>query len=198
MARTILVAYTTNAGSTTEVANAIAETLGQDDTQVDVRQVKDVGDLGGYDAVVVGGPMIMGWHRKALRFVKEHNQALSQMPVAYFFTAMHLTETKDPVPGAVPIYLDPSLATPPAREGRLSFKERQGTVARYLAPALKAAPEVKPVSAGFFAGKLDYDRLRFFQTLFVKLVIGGESEDLRNWEAISAWAAELQPLLQRP
>ena len=109
----ILVAYATLSGSTAEVAEAIGETLGQEGAQVDVRPIKDVGDLNAYRAVVVGGPMIMGWHKQAKRCVKKHRGALSQMPVAYFFTAINLTKTTEPSLDTVPIYQDPRAAKPP-------------------------------------------------------------------------------------
>jgi menaquinone-dependent protoporphyrinogen IX oxidase len=80
-------------------------------------------------------------------------------------------------------------------ERKLSFKERYATVGSYLKPALKRAPLVKPVSAGFFAGKLDYSKLNAFQMLFVMLIIGAQPGDFRNWEAIRDWASSLRPAL---
>jgi len=190
----ILVAYTTNAGSTTEVAEAIADTLRQDAAQVDVRRVENVTDLGDYDAGVVGAPMAMGWHKDAVKFLTRHQQALSRIPVAYFLTALELVKTGETTLQGVPIYQDPTLAKPPKNESKLSFKEKQATVAAYLGPALKKAPLVKPVSAGFFAGKLDYSKLNIFQKLFVKIIMRGKAGDYRNWEAIRDWAASLNQL----
>ena len=67
----ILVAYATNAGSTAEIAQAVGEELSKDGAQVDVRLIDEVTAVEGYDAVVVGAPMIMGWHRTAVKFVKK-------------------------------------------------------------------------------------------------------------------------------
>lgn len=195
MKKKVLVAYTTNAGSTGEVAEAIGETLGEDGAQVDVRRIKDVGDISAYDAVLVGGPMIMGWHKEAVKFLEKHQPALSQMPVAYFLTALNLTKTTEKTPGTVSIYQDPALAKPPKNENKLSFRERYATVANYLEPVLKKAPLVKPVSTGFFAGKLDYSKLNIFHKLFVKVIMRGQAGDCRNWEAIRDWAASLRPAL---
>ncbi len=61
----ILVAYTTNSGTTEEVAQAIGEELGKRGNAVDVRRLEEVTSLEGYQAVVVGAPMILGWHRAA-------------------------------------------------------------------------------------------------------------------------------------
>jgi menaquinone-dependent protoporphyrinogen oxidase len=198
MAERILIAYTTNAGSTQEVAETIGEALSQDGVRADVCRIKDVGDVSTYDAVVVGGPMIMGWHRTTLKFLRNHQKALSQMPVAYFLTAMRLTKTSETDLGQVSIYQDPAVARAPANGSKLSFKERYATVGSYLKPAFNRAPLVKPVSVGFFGGKLDYTKLNVFQMLFVMLIIGAQPGDLRNWEAIREWASSLRPALLTP
>ncbi len=54
MAKKLLVAYGTAAGSTAEVAQAIGEEMEKAGAVVDVKPVEEVEDLKGYDAVVVG------------------------------------------------------------------------------------------------------------------------------------------------
>ena len=147
----VLIAYATNAGSTAKVAQVIGEELGRDSAQVQVCRLDEVTSVEPYDAVVIGAPMIMGWHGAALKFIKKHQQALSQVRVAYFLTAMNLTQTNEKSVGTLPIYVDPALAKPPKNEKRLSFKERYATVTHYLRPALDAAPFVKPVRLAFLA-----------------------------------------------
>jgi menaquinone-dependent protoporphyrinogen oxidase len=191
----ILVVYTTNAGSTGEVADVIGETLAQNGTQADVRQIKDVSGVSAYDAVLVGGPMILGWHNEAVQFVETHQRDLSQKPVAYFLTALSLTTSPETDLDTVPVYLDPSLAKPPKNGKKLSRTERFTTVASYLEPALTKAPQIKLISAGFFAGKLDYGRLNLFQKLFVRFVIRGEEGDFRDWDTIRTWADEVHQVL---
>jgi len=188
----ILIAYTTSSGSTREVAEAVAGELTKDDTTVEVCRLEEVEDISPYKAVVVGGPMILGWHRRAVKFLKQHQQALSQVPVAYFFTAMSLTRTGDTHLNGVPIQIDPSLPKDAKNPTRLSFRERYATVEGYLGPVLQSAPLVKPVSVGFFGGKLDYSRLKLLQMLFVMLIVQAQPGDRRNWSAIRAWAAGLQ------
>ena len=58
----ILIAYATMAGSTEEVAQAVGEEIAKSGAQVDVLPISEIKDLKGYDGVVVGGPMIMGWY----------------------------------------------------------------------------------------------------------------------------------------
>jgi menaquinone-dependent protoporphyrinogen IX oxidase len=188
----VLVAYTTNSGSTESVAQAVAKELGKTGASVEVRRLEEVPNLELYRAVVVGAPMILGWHRSARRFVEENQQALSALPVAYFFTAMSLTQTGETSVEGIPVSVDARLATAPKKAGHLSFRERYATVSHYLGPVLKEAPLVKPVSVAFFGGKLELFRLKLLQMLFVMLVIRAEPGDLRNWAAIREWAAGLR------
>jgi menaquinone-dependent protoporphyrinogen IX oxidase len=191
----ILVAYTTNSGSTEEVARAVGEELAKNGAEVDVRRLEEVTDLSAYAAVVIGAPMILGWHRAAVGFVRKHRAALGQVPVAYFCTAMALTQLGEESIGGVPVCIDGGLAKPPKLAGKLSFKERYATPANYLSPMLKAAPAVKPLSVGFFGGKLELFKLNLFQMLFVMVVVRAQPGDLRNWPVISAWAAGLRTTL---
>ena len=63
----VLIAYATRSGTTAEVARTIGEEIEKTGTQVDVLSVDKVNGLESYDAVVLGAPMILGWHRAALR-----------------------------------------------------------------------------------------------------------------------------------
>ncbi len=187
----ILVAYTTNSGSTEEVAQEIGNCLRKNGDQVEIARLEEVTTFDPYQAVVVGAPMIIGWHRSAIKFIKKHQQALSKMKVAYFFTAISLTQTNEKAIGAIPVVIDPDAAKSPHNPGRLSIHERYSTPANYLNPALKAAPQIKPVSVAFFGGKLEMFRLNILQMLFVMLVIRAQPGDLRNWPFIQQWAAGL-------
>lgn len=187
----VLIAYTTNAGSTREVAEAVASGLGTDGVVTEIQHIEEVQNVSPYDAVVIGGPMILGWHRGTVKFLKIHQKALSQIPVAYFFTAMSLTRTWDTHLDGVPIYLDPGLGKCPQKSERSSFRERYATVENYLGPVLKQTPNIRPVSAACFAGKLDYSRLNLPQKLFARYIVGAQPGDRRNWAAIGEWAAGL-------
>jgi menaquinone-dependent protoporphyrinogen IX oxidase len=184
----VLVTYTTNSGSTREVAEAVATGLTTERISTEVRHIDEVRDLASYGAIVVGGPMILGWHRGAVNFLKKHQKALGRIPVAYFFTAMSLTTTRESQLEGVPIYIDPGLGKCPQIS---SFRERYATVKHYLGPVLKQTPQIRPVSAAFFAGKMDYSRLNWTQSLFVKLIVGARPGDRRNWNAIQEWATSL-------
>jgi menaquinone-dependent protoporphyrinogen oxidase len=191
----VLVAYTTKFGSTAEVAEVIGEELKAGGAAADVRLLSDVGDVGAYDAVLVGGPMIIGWQRAAVRFLKKNQETLSKKPVALFMTAMALTKTAQDRIGDTAVFQDPAAAKVPKNPDRPSIHEWFSTPSRYLGAVLKKVPVVKPVAAGLFGGKLDYSRLSLLQLLFVKVAVRAKEEDLRNWEAIRSWARGLVPLL---
>ncbi|HTP07523.1 MAG TPA: flavodoxin domain-containing protein [Anaerolineae bacterium] len=191
----ILVAYTTNAGTTIQAAQAISEGLSSADTEVDVRRLEEVTDLTPYAAVVVGAPMIMGWHRAAQKFVKQHRDQLSRVPVAYFFMARSLTQTNETQVNGIPLTIDPKLPQPPQKADRLSYRERYATVGNYLSPVLKATPHVKPVGVGFFGGRLDMFRLKLWQKLFVLLIVQAQPGGLLNLPYIKEWAIGLRPAL---
>jgi menaquinone-dependent protoporphyrinogen oxidase len=187
----ILVAYASNTGSTVDVAKAISEELASCGLQVETRPIAELkgADMSGYSAVVVGAPMILGWHRHARAFLKANRSALANKPVALFATAMTVTKTGETLPPEVVV--DPKLPKPAANPQRLGFKERFTTLGHYLAPMRRSAGDVRPVSIAFFRGKLDFGRLKFLQMLFVMLIVGTQPGDYRNWDAIRGWAREL-------
>jgi menaquinone-dependent protoporphyrinogen oxidase len=164
----VLVAYTTRAGTTAEVATTIAEALRQTGLTVEVRQAKEVTDMCPYQAVVAGSAIYMGqWMPDAVKFVRRHRQVLSQMPVAYYAVCLTLKDDTE---------------------------ENRCTVAAYLDPLQAEVPEVKPVDVGLFAGRMDYSRLSFFYRIIVKKM-GAPEGDFRDEQAIRSWAEALGPKL---
>jgi menaquinone-dependent protoporphyrinogen IX oxidase len=191
----ILVAYATNAGSTAEVARVIGEELGKDGIPVEVQRVEEVKSLEPFSAVVVGAPMIMGWHRAALKFIRKHKSELSRVPVAYFFTARSLTKLDETEINGIPVSVDPQLPKPPADPNHLSFRENYSTVKNYLQPALRAARVVKPVSVAFFGGILSMVNLKWFQTIFVLLVVQARPGGSYNLPFIREWSVNIREKL---
>lgn len=184
----ILLAYASQYGSTAEISNAIAEAL--QELQVEVKSVRDVQDVSNYEAVIVGGPMILGWHHDAMNFLQQHRDALRQKPVAYFVVCVSFTRPAYGEVQGVPLYLDPDLGQPPKREDKLSFREKRTTAETYIGPALNKFPEIKPISIAFFGGVVDNSKLSFIAKIFVRF-IGAKEGDYRNWEAIRGWGVEL-------
>jgi menaquinone-dependent protoporphyrinogen oxidase len=192
----ILLVCATRHGSTREVADAIAEELRAAGNEVDQRPAAEAPGPGGYDAVVVGGPMIMGWHRDAARYVKKHRGELERLPTALFITAASLTDTGESDVQGVPIVKDPWLAKAPRDAAKLRYKERYALPQHYLGDVLKKAAPVRPRSVAFFAGSLDLTTMNVLEKLFVLLVVGATPGDGRNWKAIRAWGAGLGDVLR--
>lgn len=191
----ILVTYATNTGSTAEVAEAIAAGLNQAGHTAEVLPIAADIDLSGYDAVVVGAPMIFGWHNRARDFLKRHQSQLAAKKVACFACAMRLTRAPgEPLPQTA-LSIDTNLETAPHTPGRLSIKERFTTLGHYLTPMLQSAPAVKPVGVAFFNGKLEMVRLKWWQAAFVMIVVQAVPGDYRDWDFIRAWTKSLSETL---
>ncbi|MBN2379942.1 hypothetical protein JXM67_09105 [candidate division WOR-3 bacterium] len=81
----VLIAHTTKKGSTREVAEKIGEVLKSKGMEVTVADIKDKPKPDGFDAVVVGAPVMMGslLHR-APDFVKKHLKILKEITFACF------------------------------------------------------------------------------------------------------------------
>jgi menaquinone-dependent protoporphyrinogen oxidase len=194
--RRILVVFATRYGSTEGVAQAVAEQLRDSGCDVDIKPVVEAPGPSPYDAVVIGGPMIRGWHKEALGYAGRYRDELAARPVALFVTAASLTETGlDEVQG-VPIVRDPWLAKAPRDPEKLRYKERYALPSHYLGDILDEVQPLRPVQVAFFAGSLDLARMRFLDKLFVLLAVGATPGDGRNWKAIREWAADLPDVLR--
>jgi menaquinone-dependent protoporphyrinogen oxidase len=163
----ILVTYATRAGSTFEVAVIVAEVLRATGATVDVKYVRAVHELKGYDAVVIGSAIRMGqWLPEAVEFVKVNRETLSHIPTAYFLVSGFLRED-----------------SPEMRQRALA----------YLDPVRKI---LEPTSIGLFAGKMDYSKMDWIDRSIAEAVSSSQG-DWRNWEAIRSWAHDLLPALSR-
>ena len=193
--RRILVTYATMAGSTAEVAHAIGEEIAKSGVQVDILPIDEIKDIGTYDGVVVGGPMIMGWHRGALRFLRKYRDDFQKTPLAVFIMAMSLTQTGETTVDEKLTYVDEKLPKLPEKEGSLNFRERYARISQYLNPVFQAIRPAIPKRIGIFGGRLEYGRLKWWAVLFVMLIIQAPAGDRRNWLAIRTWAADLPAAL---
>lgn len=191
MSHRILVAYATQAGSTSQVASATGKEIAKGNAEVDILPLDQVKALDGYDGVVLGAPMIMGWHRGALRFLKRHRNECKKIPLAVFVMAMSLTKTGEMTVDGVPTLVNNQLATPLTREGRLSFREKYATVSNHARPIVAAIRPAKPVSIAFFGGRMEYGRLPWWAVLFALVIIQAPAGDKRNWNLIRSWGAGL-------
>lgn len=122
----ILVTYATRFGSTEEVAEAIAQTLREGGHMVDCWSMAEVRSLEGYTAVVLGSAVNYGkWIPVAAEFVREHQDALGDVPVALF--TVHIQNIADDAA---------------SRQNRFAYLN-------------EVRPYVQPVCEGFFAGRFN-------------------------------------------
>nr|HMN30025.1 flavodoxin domain-containing protein [Caldilineaceae bacterium] len=136
MNKRILVTYATRAGSTAEVASAIGETLAARGFVVEVKPIKEKPPVEGYDGVLIGSAIRIGqWLPEAVDFIKRNQTALNHVPVALF--TVHLNNLGD---------------DEESQHNRLAYLDS-------VRPLLHATDEA------FFAGKLEYARLTWFERL---------------------------------
>lgn len=89
----VLVTYGSERGGTAGLAERIERALTREGHSVRCAAARDVRDLTGYDAVVLGGALYaMRWHADARRFVLRHAAALRARPV-WFFSSGPLDDT---------------------------------------------------------------------------------------------------------
>ena len=135
--KSILLAYASRFGSTQEVAETIASTLSEAGFEVDLQPMQEVKSLDSYDAVVLGAAIYnANWNAEAHQFVSQHQDTLTQLPVAIFT-------------------LGPLSASEAAK--RNSRRQLNVELTKY--------PWLKPIALEIFAGKYDPSKpgLNFFE-----------------------------------
>ncbi len=168
----VLVAFASTSGSTQQVAEAIAATLGENGLAVDLQPARQVRILNGYNAVVLGAPLYMfHWHKDARQFLARHRKILAGgLPVA--------------------IFAGGSIEKADEQEWR--------EVRRQLDQELAKFPWLKPASVEIVGGRFDPAKLRFPYSL-IPALRQMPARDLRDWTAIRTWArslaVQLQPVL---
>lgn len=168
MTAEILVAYATSYGSTQEVAEAVAAAMRDAGLEADLQPARQVRDLTLHAAVVLGAPLYMfRLHRDARGFLSRHTRALQRLPFAVFALGPFHDEEK----------------------------EWQGA-REQLDKELAKFPHLRPAAREVFGGKFDPAKLRPPWSLLPALK-NLPAGDIRDWEAIRAWAGELPSRLRR-
>lgn len=167
MEPSVLVAYVTRGGSTTELANAVAEELRECGLNAYVMLAREVEGPLPVSAVVLAAALYVGrLHRDARRFLQRNRRWLQKLPVAMF------------VPGPV------------------QNQEKDWVGARaQLGRELIRFPWLKPVAAEVVGGVWDPARLGFPFKLIPALRKMGAT-DARDWHAIRAQARDVAARLR--
>jgi menaquinone-dependent protoporphyrinogen oxidase len=81
----VLIAYASQGGSTAEIAQAIGIALIESGCDIDVRPVRQVQQLTGFEAVIVGSALYHGvWLPDAFKFLRRRRDQLATLPVWLF------------------------------------------------------------------------------------------------------------------
>ncbi|HJZ39411.1 MAG TPA: flavodoxin domain-containing protein [Bacteroidales bacterium] len=168
----ILVTYASRTATTAGVAEAIGRKLSDNGALVEVLPMEEVTDLAPYSTVVAGSAIRTGqWLPEAMAFVHAHQDILKTKTFAIFTVCMTLAMTR--------------------------AKQYKAGVEEWVLPVRML---VKPVSEGYFAGRLDIsqirslaDRVKFRLSVWTGVWKEG---DHRDWKSIEAWAGELMTLLK--
>jgi menaquinone-dependent protoporphyrinogen oxidase len=133
MSGRVLVAYGSSHGSTREVAAEIAAELREQGLSAVVLPAREVGNLVGYDGVVVGAALYMGKvHKDVRRLLRRFHRELAALPVAVFAMG----------PGS----MEP---------------EQVNGSRKQLEHALAKASDVKPIATAIFGGVVKPEELHF-------------------------------------
>lgn len=160
----VLVAYASTHGSTQEIAEFVATVLREQGLEADLQPARNVRSLDGYAAVVLGAPLYMfRLHKDALRFLSRFQKALTGgVPVAIF------------------------AGGPFERAEEKTWQE----VRQSLDKELAKFSWLQPAAVEVVGGKFDPNHLRFPWNLIPALK-QMQPSDLRDWDAIRAWAKGL-------
>ena len=165
----ILIAYSSRYGSTADVAKAIGKVLEKHGNMVDIKNVEDSIEIKGYDSIVIGSAINYDhWMPEAHNFLLKNEAYLSEIPVAYFFTCLVLSQKTDK-----------------------TLRKAEG----YADKIRQLSSKVNPISVQEFAGALNYKKMSFFHRTIMKsvmAVIGVKEGDYRDWKAIESWANSLK------
>jgi menaquinone-dependent protoporphyrinogen oxidase len=173
----VLVAYASRHGATKGIAERIAGSLVAAGFTTEARSVKDVRDLTGYDAFVIGSAAYMfHWLKEATQFAKRHRAVLAERPVWLFSSG--------------PLGTDPLDA-----EGR---DQKVVTVPKEI-PELREAVGARDHRVFFGAYHRDAKPIGFAER-FMRLMPAAKDSipegDFRDWPEIEAWAGEIARELQ--
>lgn len=171
----VLVAYSTWAGATHQVAVEIAKDLGKKNLQVSISAAKDVKSITDYQVVVLGTSIHAGQMTGDFKkFLNKFHKELATKKTVLFVDCFNMIEDTE--------------------------KNRTETMG-WIDKAIAKFPEIKPIAIGLFAGAAVTEGEEFnkLNVLVKKLIEAmkksmdterGKS-DFREWEKIHSWTAEL-------
>jgi menaquinone-dependent protoporphyrinogen oxidase len=157
----ILITYSSKHGATKGIASAIYKEIAKEHKEVELEEVGKVGDISGFDAVILGSAVYAGsWRRDAATFASENKSQLKKLKLWTFSSG-------------------------PVGEPKENQKiEPIGT------SIIKLMEELKPIEHKVFPGNLDKSALNFAEKGIIKIVKATYG-DYRDFEEIRSWATSI-------
>jgi menaquinone-dependent protoporphyrinogen oxidase len=172
----ILIIYSTTDGHTIEICQeiqSILETQANIVELISIDNASDV-DLAKYDKLVIGASIRYGKHNKSvIDFINRQQEILENMPSAFFSVNVVARKPNKDRPDNNP----------------------------YLKKFLQQVPW-KPAELEVFAGKIDYQKYRFFDRQMIRLIMyitKGPTDpksvnDFTNWEQVRNFAGVIDKM----
>lgn len=179
----VLIVYGTRYGATEDTSRLIANTLTQEDFNVQLINAKKdkIKNIDEFDLIIVGSGIKMGrWTKEPENFLQNFQKELSKKKIALFVCCG----------GAKPL-----------SEGEERIKEMQEAKRKYLEEKANKY-YIEPVALGFFGGVYDFNKMSWFlrktmSSIKPKLEEAGFKEtktgiyDTRNLGSIQNWTKDL-------
>jgi menaquinone-dependent protoporphyrinogen oxidase len=164
----VLIAYASKHGATRQIAERIASRMTAEGLEAEAKPVKTSGDLGAYEAFVIGSSVYYGsWMKEAAEFVLRNQNILADRPVWLFSSGPISADTTD----------------------------EKGQDLREIAEPKQIADfreAIHPRDHRVFFGNLDRSKLRLMDRIVTSMpAFPGSEGDFRDWEDIEAWAEHI-------
>lgn len=172
----ILMLYSTTDGHTVEICQEIQALLEQHANAVELFSINEAADvdLAKYDKLVIGASIRYGKHNKSvIDFINTQQEILENMPSAFFSVNVVARKPNKDRPDNNP----------------------------YMKKFLQQVPW-KPAELEVFAGKIDYQKYRFFDRQMIRLIMyitKGPTDpksvnDFTNWEQVRNFAGVIDKM----
>ena len=172
----ILMLYSTTDGHTVEICQEIQAILEQHANVVELLSINEAADvdLAKYDKLVIGASIRYGKHNKSvLDYVNRHQKVLENLPAAFFSVNVVARKPNKDRPDNNP----------------------------YMQKFLQQV-SWKPTELEVFAGKIDYQRYRYFDRQMIRLIMyitKGPTDpksvnDFTNWDQVRDFAGVINKM----
>ena len=167
-----LIAYSTWAGATHEIAEEISKVFQSNSFDIDVVAANECNNIDNYDVILLGTSIHAGQTLKSFRnFIKQHMDVLIYKPTAVFIVCANMM---------------------------FNSEDNKDETLAWLEKALEKYEKFNPISIGLFGGAIltngeDFNKLnilirKMITVMDKNIATKHGKSDFRNWELINIWA----------